>query len=640
MTFDLNDKNYEIIKPIGQGGMSTVYLAKDKNLDRLVAIKLLHPTMSSDERNRNRLKIEALAIARISHENIVNVYNFVNTDKHSYIVMEYIDGTTLSEFIEKNAINSPELLLSIFLKILKGINFSHKKNIIHRDIKPENIMISRGGKIKIMDFGIASIIDEVHNLTTTGSVMGSPMFMSPEHLTDEKIDKQSDLFSLGIILYWMLTKAYPFKGKNTAQLLNNILKCQYQNPQRLSPLISNDIKVFIKKALQKSKEIRYQSSNELLNDVENYLKNLNFDYQEEVKLYFKNKTGYHKHFMEIIPDSYLHYSQKLFDDRSFSKAIAYAQLSLEYNQGNHQAKNIIKKIERGNIFKKQVPIGLIIIFIISLTVYFLTKEKNNLKVKIHKHTSQQNTSVDSTHSSVQSKKYNYRNIYKQYKKIGQQGYNYLLIKMYQYASQQGAKKKIASSIKSAKHDLSKKPEVKKLSYKITPLKGKTITNGEKYKKKKKFVRKIIHKKVPAKNIKIETRISPKAASVYIDDKLYGYGNINKIELKSQQKYKLEIKSNGCHSYKTTLFYKDDEIKPLAIRLKWKAAKLKVLNPLGGDIFINNNYKGNYSEYNYEIKPSPLSNGSKKLNLKIIKNSKIIFKKDVLLKAGQTLIKKI
>jgi len=322
MAFELDDDNYKIIKPIGKGGMSTVYLAKDKNLDRLVAIKLLHPAMSSDEKNRERLKIEALAIARINHENIVNVYNFVNKDDNSYIVMEYIDGHTLSDFIEKNPINNPELLLSLFLKILKGIDFSHKKNIIHRDIKPENVMISKDGAIKIMDFGIASIIGEVHNLTTTGSIMGSPMFMSPEHLTDEKIDKQSDLFSLGIILYWMLTKTYPFSGKNTAQLLNNILKCQYQNPQMLSPLISNDIKSIISKILQKSKSMRYESVDLLIGEVESYLKNIKFNYELELKKFFENKIGYHKYFMGIIPKKYLYYSKNLFNERSYSKAIS------------------------------------------------------------------------------------------------------------------------------------------------------------------------------------------------------------------------------------------------------------------------------------------------------------------------------
>ena len=111
MAFHLDDDNYQIIKPIGKGGMSTVYLAKDKNLDRLVAIKLLHPAMSSDEKNRERLKLEALAIARIDHENIVNVYNFVNKNENNYIVMEYIEGDTLSDCIEKNPINIPDSVL-------------------------------------------------------------------------------------------------------------------------------------------------------------------------------------------------------------------------------------------------------------------------------------------------------------------------------------------------------------------------------------------------------------------------------------------------------------------------------------------------------------------------------------------------
>ena len=624
MAFELDDDNYKIIKPIGKGGMSTVYLARDKNLDRLVAIKLLHPTMSSDEKNRERLKIEALAIARINHENIVNVYNFVNKNDNSYIVMEYIDGFTLSDFIEKNPITNPELLLSLFLKILKGINFSHKKNIIHRDIKPENVMISKDGLIKIMDFGIASIVGEVHNLTTTGSIMGSPMFMSPEHLTDEKIDKQSDLFSLGIILYWMLTKTYPFSGKNTAQLLNNILKCQYQNPQMLSPLISNDIKSIISRILQKSKSMRYDSVELLIKDIESYLKNIKFNYESEIKIFFENKIGYHKHFMSIIPKKYLYYSKKLFQEKSYSKSISYAHLTLEYEAENAVAKDIIKKIERGTILKKYMPIALVSALVLGLLLYFFILNKEVILKRVNK-----------KDISLKYTKENFKNIYKiinfDYKasyysseKLVKTGYDYLL-------------KSLAESKKTSKlADKNAKTLTKSISLVHTMKSKSKIKKSNKFKK----IKRVKKNKIKHKDINLKARISPKAASVYINNKLYGYGNINEIKLKSNTKYDIKVKSSGCHDYNKTIFYKDEKTEPLTIRLKWKSAKLKIINSQNGDIFIDNKYKGNNKEYNYQVKPDPLSNGKKSLNLKVIKNSKIIFKKDLIIKAGQVFVKKI
>ena len=225
LSIELENKDYQIIKPIGKGGMSTVYLAVERSLKRDVAIKVLHSNLSGDPKNKERLRREALAIAKMNHDNIVKIYNFVEEELYSYIVMEYIAGADLEEFLKEHPIHYIEIGLAIFLKISKAIFHAHQTGIIHRDIKPENVMISQKGDIKVMDFGISSILGEYNNLTTTGSIMGSPMFMSPEHLNDFPIDHQSDIFSLGIVLYHLLTRDYPFKGKNTGQLLNNIAKC-------------------------------------------------------------------------------------------------------------------------------------------------------------------------------------------------------------------------------------------------------------------------------------------------------------------------------------------------------------------------------------------------------------------------------
>ncbi len=592
MSIELENKDYQIIKPIGKGGMSTVYLAVEKSLKRDVAIKVLHSNLSGDPKNKERLRREALAIAKMNHDNIVKIYNFVEEELHSYIVMEYVDGSDLEDFMKEHPIHYIEIGLAIFLKISKALFHAHQTGIIHRDIKPENVMISKKGDIKVMDFGISSILGEYNNLTTTGSIMGSPMFMSPEHLNDFPIDHQSDIFSLGIVLYHLLTRDYPFKGKNTGQLLSNIAKCNYTNPQQKNKLIPNFINRILMKTLTKEREFRYQSLEEVIVDIEKYFKLLNFNVNEELTLFFKNPEGYQSTFSQTIIEKYLDRARLALSERSYSVATEYANLVLEYSNTNSDAFSIIRSIEKSKLLKKVIPLSVLTIALITIIIYGLSYLDNRKKVEKRRERD----------------------------KI-------ILVK-----KENQKKSKIEANIK-------KRKEL--IEFKNKSLKNIAIVNKELLNILKKVELKPIEKKVKIKYRKLQLpfnkpiRVIPKAASLYLNGKHYGYGNIKKLRLKTNKRYLLEIKSAGCEKEKIKLFFRKEDETPIVVRLKWKNAKLNIKNPSKYDIYIGNKYYGNFKTIEYFKRPDITSNGKTSVILKSKnKTGKIIFEEKITLIAGK------
>lgn len=598
-----NNENYEIIKQIGKGGMSTVYLAREKLLDRIVAIKLLHPALSADPKNKERLKREAQAIAKLNNDNIVKVFNYFEDNDASYIVMEFIDGTTLAEFILQNPVKYVEIALFLFLQIAKGIKYSHDLQIIHRDIKPENIMISKTGSIKITDFGIASILSEQKGLTTTGSVMGSPMFMSPEHINDEKIDHQSDIFSLGIILYNMLTNDLPFKGKNAGQILNNIFQCKYIHPQQINQAIPNNISKIIQKCLVSSKKERYQNVSEIIEDLTNYFNLLNLDPEKEKNLFFENPNNYTFEFEDKIVKIYVNLAEKYLKEKSKFKALHFAQLVHCYNPANSEAKAIIRKIERGNI---SYLVYILPVWVIALIVaiYFFAKNTSN--------------STDEKKINVN---WNHKSFLNGFKAINK-------IKIPKFEIKVNNKKEIESiAMKDVVKNASNLDNIKKEDIKI-------INKVDKDENLNKNIIKI------SKIFALPIKITPKAASVYLNGEFYGYGNIQFVKIKTNQKNKLKITSKGCIDYEEELFYADPTAIPLTIRLKWDSAKLLIYNNAEGDVFLNNKYKTNGKYYEYVEKLQPTSDGKVTINLKVVKKDNIVFQEDIVLRAGDNIEKYI
>ena len=262
----INDR-YEIIKMIGEGGMANVYLANDNILERKVAIKVLRGDLSNDEKFIRRFKREALSVSNLSHPNIVEVYDVGEEDGNYYIVMEYIEGKTLKQLLQKRgALTLPEVI-DIMSQLTDGLSHAHEAYIIHRDIKPQNIMIEDNGLVKITDFGIAMALNSTQ-LTQTNSVMGSVHYLPPEQANGKGSTIKSDIYSLGILMYELLAGSVPFKGDTAVEIALKHMKEKMPSIRKQNPTIPQSVENIILKATAKNPKNRYDSVREMYNDLQ------------------------------------------------------------------------------------------------------------------------------------------------------------------------------------------------------------------------------------------------------------------------------------------------------------------------------------------------------------------------------------
>lgn len=258
---------YNIIEKVGTGGMAYVYKAEDKILKRLVAIKVLKEQFIEDQEFSKKFEIEAQSAARLSHPNIVNVYD-VGTDRIDdriihYIVMEYINGRTLKDLIREKGKLSTTEAVSYSKQIASALDLAHRNGIIHRDIKPQNIMINDEGMVKVTDFGIARISSSA-TITYTSSILGTVHYISPEQAKGSFIDYKSDIYSLGIVMYEMLTGRVPFDAENSVGIALAHIHEKVEAPRILNPSISPRLNSIVLKALEKNPENRFSSCRELI----------------------------------------------------------------------------------------------------------------------------------------------------------------------------------------------------------------------------------------------------------------------------------------------------------------------------------------------------------------------------------------
>lgn len=266
---------YEIIGKIGSGGMSDVYKARDHILGRNVAIKVLKQEFSEDVNFVMKFRTEAQSAAGMEHPNIVNIYDVGSESGMHYIVMEYVEGVTLKTYIEKKGQLTYKEAASIAIQISRGMEAAHAKNIIHRDIKPQNILISTEGKAKVTDFGIAKAVS---NNTINADVMGSVHYASPEQARNGFVDNKSDIYSLGIVMYEMVTGRVPFDGETTVSIAIQHLQEEMTAPSVYAPELPISLEKIIIKCTQKSPDRRYHNVSELLVDLKQVLVHPNEDF--------------------------------------------------------------------------------------------------------------------------------------------------------------------------------------------------------------------------------------------------------------------------------------------------------------------------------------------------------------------------
>ncbi|WAM34777.1 Stk1 family PASTA domain-containing Ser/Thr kinase [Caldicellulosiruptor morganii] len=261
---------YSVIEKLGSGGMSVVYKAKDKVLNRYVAIKVLRSEFASDEEFLTRFRTEALAAASLSHPNIVSIYDVGEQEGMHYIIMEYVNGKTLKEFMKEVGRVSTKDAVTIAIQVLRALDHAHKKGIVHRDIKPQNILIDENGIVKVTDFGIARAVS-TGTIINTNLTIGSVHYFSPEQARGGYVDNRSDLYSLGVVLYEMLTGVLPFDGDTPISIALKHLQEQPVRPTLYNPDIPRSLEAIILKALQKDVLMRYQSAMEMIQDLKNSL---------------------------------------------------------------------------------------------------------------------------------------------------------------------------------------------------------------------------------------------------------------------------------------------------------------------------------------------------------------------------------
>jgi serine/threonine-protein kinase len=266
----LFDGRYQVVRKLGAGGMANVYLAEDQELGRRVAIKILNDRHAGDEQFVERFRREAKNAAALSHPNIVSIYDRGEAEGTYYIAMEYLDGRSLKELIVQRGPAPVTVSVEYARQILSALRFAHRHGIVHRDIKPHNVLVDADGRVKVTDFGIARA--GASQMTEAGSIVGTAQYLSPEQARGTDVDQRSDLYSLGIVLYELLTGSLPFNGDTPVEIAMKHLSTIPEAPSAKRPEVPRDLDLIVTRALAKDPDDRYQSAEEMDADLERFLR--------------------------------------------------------------------------------------------------------------------------------------------------------------------------------------------------------------------------------------------------------------------------------------------------------------------------------------------------------------------------------
>src|SRR5688572_7073457 len=284
---------YELLERVGQGGMAVVYRGLDRSLRRQVAVKVLHRHLAEHQEARDRFEREAHAVAKLRHENILEIFDYSGGgSSESYIVTEFIDGATLKQFVTDHPPRFAEIGAMVVLQICRALGHAHAQGILHRDVKPENVMIRSDGVVKLTDFGISQMLD-VQRMTVTGQLLGSPAYMSPEHVEGKPLDFRTDVFAAGIVLYQLTVGKLPFEGRNPHEILKRIGECRFADPRQANPRVGNELGKIILRAMARDPDDRYPDITEMVSALGRYLEGSGLaDSAKELARYFQAPASY------------------------------------------------------------------------------------------------------------------------------------------------------------------------------------------------------------------------------------------------------------------------------------------------------------------------------------------------------------
>jgi serine/threonine protein kinase len=366
---------YELLERVGQGGMAIVYRGIDRSLKRTVAIKVLHKHLSDYQEARDRFEREAQAVAKLRHENILEIFDYsAKVDSESYIVTEFIDGQTLKQFVTDRPITYPEVGAMIMLQVARALAHAHAVGILHRDVKPENIMIRSDGVVKLMDFGISHMVD-LERLTVTGQLLGSPAYMAPEHVEGRPIDFRTDVFAVGIVLYQLTVGKLPFEGKNPHEVLKRIAECKFVDPRQANPRIGNRLGKIILRAMAAQPADRYAAISEMVIALEAYVEESGLPIDKitsELARYFKAPASYEQALKERLIDHLTRRGQKLLADGDQTAALDVFDRVLTIDPTNAKVLAVLDRLNR-RARLKHAGLAVLALSVMSLGGYMIHK---------------------------------------------------------------------------------------------------------------------------------------------------------------------------------------------------------------------------------------------------------------------------
>src|SRR3954464_5334687 len=263
----LSDR-YELEELVGTGGMSSVFRAHDRLLERTVALKVLHEQYTADAEYVERFRREARSVATLSHPNIVTVIDRGEHDGRQFIVFEYVEGENLKRLIERRGPSPVSTALELGMQISRGLSFAHQQGLVHRDVKPQNILLNGDGQAKVTDFGIARSMDVQHGMTQTGTVLGTSDYIAPEQAQGQRVDEHTDVYSLGVVLYELLTTEVPFPGENFVAVAMRHINDPPPPIRDKRPDVSPRLEAAVQRAMAKRPEDRFQTMTEFCGELE------------------------------------------------------------------------------------------------------------------------------------------------------------------------------------------------------------------------------------------------------------------------------------------------------------------------------------------------------------------------------------
>jgi serine/threonine-protein kinase len=336
--------------------MSRVYRAWDRTLDREVAVKLLHPHLAGEAESRLRFSREARAVAKLRHPNILEIFDFSGEPTQpAYIVTEFIHGETLRSFAERAGFALPSLAALCAHALAEALEHAHALGIVHRDLKPENVMVGPDGQLKLMDFGIARFVDQGERMTMTGALIGSPAHMAPELIEGKEADARSDLFSLGTLLYWMMTGSLPFQAPNTTAVLKKILDADYRDPRLLNRAVSDSLAECVQSLLKRDPKDRPESARAVRLALEAALAEDGLDQPaENLRNYLKDPRGTQQRFRTDLKTRLLTQARESLAERRYPRVLKLADRLLALEPDEPEARALVRAVSERERRRRQL----------------------------------------------------------------------------------------------------------------------------------------------------------------------------------------------------------------------------------------------------------------------------------------------